>query len=88
MLSHFGRRGCSRYQKFKNCKISWSYWHLEVLVQGVKEGYIPNDWRKSILVSVYKEKCDLPMCGSYRAISLLEQVMKVLEQPMKVLERG
>ena len=36
-------------------------------------------------MSVYKEKCDLPMCGSYRAISLLEQVMKVLEQPMKVL---
>ena len=40
------------------------------------------------MVSVYKEKCDLPMCDSYRAISLLEQVMKVLEQPMKVLERG
>ena len=25
MLSHFGRRGCGRYQNFKFFKISWSY---------------------------------------------------------------
>ena len=39
-------------------------------------------------MSVYKEKCDLPMFGSHITIRLLEQTMKVLEQPMKVLERG
>ena len=54
----------------------------------VKEGWIPDDWRKSILVPVYRGICDPLMCGSYRAIRLREQVMKVLEQPMKVLERG
>ena len=42
---------------------------------------------KSILVPVYKRKCDPLMFGSY-AIRLLEQAIKVLEQPMKVLERG
>ena len=50
----------------------------------VKEGCIPNDWRKSILVPVYKGKCDPLVCGSYRAIKLLEQQMKVLE---RVLEK-
>ena len=50
---------------------------------------------ESILVSVYKGKCDPLICVSYRAIRLLgqamkvlEQAMKVLEQPIKVLERG
>ena len=33
-----------------------------------KEGCIPDDWRKSILVSVYKGKDDPLGCGSYRAI--------------------
>ena len=31
----------------------------------VKEGCIPDDWRKSILAPVYKGKCDPLMCGSY-----------------------
>ena len=26
LLSHFGRRGCSSYQRIKSGKISWSYW--------------------------------------------------------------
>ena len=52
----------------------------------VKDGCIPDDWRKSILVlvPVYNEKGDPLVCGSYRAIKLLEQPMKVLE---RVLEK-
>ena len=45
----------------------------------VKEGCIPDDWRKSIPVPVYKGKGDPLVCSSYRAIQLLEQPMKVLE---------
>ena len=56
-------------------------WMTNQINNIVKEGCIPDDWRKSILVSVYKGKCDPLICGSYRAIRLLEQ-------PMKVLERG
>ena len=56
-------------------------WMTDLINNIVKEGCIPDDWRKSILVPVYKGKCDPLMCGSYRAIRLLEQ-------PMKVLERG
>ena len=45
----------------------------------VKEDFIPDDWRKSIMVPVYTGKGEPLVCGSYRYIKLLEQPMKVLE---------
>ena len=59
-------------------------WMTDLINNIVKEGCIPDDWRKSILVHVYKGKGDPLVCGSYRAIKLLEQPMKVLE---RVLEK-
>ena len=35
----------------------------------IKEGCIPDDWRKSILEPVYKGKGDPLVYGSYRAIT-------------------
>ena len=61
-----------------------SRWMTDPINNIVKEGCIPDDWRKSILVPVYKGKGDPLVCGSYRAIKLLEQPMKVLE---RVLEK-
>ena len=37
----------------------------------VKEGCISDDWRKIILVPVYKGNADPLLCGSYRAIKIL-----------------
>ena len=50
----------------------------------IKEGYIPDAWRKSIMMSVYKRKGDPLVSGSYRTVKLLEQPRNVLE---RVLER-
>ena len=50
----------------------------------VKEGCVPDDWRKSILVPVYKGKGDSLVCGSYRAIKLLEQPTKVFERVLEM----
>ena len=61
-----------------------SRWMTDLINNIVKEGCIPDDWRKRILVSVYKGKGDPLVCGSYRAIKLLEQPMKMLE---RVLEK-
>ena len=62
-----------------------SRWMTDLINNIVKEGCIPDNWRKSILVPVYKEKQGDPLvCGSYRAIKLLEEPMKVLE---RVLEK-
>ena len=60
-----------------------SRWMTDLINNIVKEGYIPDDWRKSILVPVYKGKGDPLVCGSYRAIKLLEQPMKVLERVLE-----
>ena len=49
-----------------------SRWMTDLINNIVKEGCIPDDWRKSILVHVYKGKGDPLVCGSYIAMKLLE----------------
>ena len=48
-----------------------SRWMTALINNIVKKGCIPDDWRKSILVHVYKGKGDPLVCGSYRTIKLL-----------------
>ena len=62
-------------------------WKTDLINNIVKEGCIPDDWRKSILVSVYKGKCNPLVRGSYRAIWLLEQPMKVLGRVLEGMVR-
>ena len=61
-----------------------SRWMTDLINNIVKEYCIPDDWRNSILVPVYKGKGNPLVCGSHRAIKLLEQPMKVFE---RVLEK-
>ena len=49
-----------------------SRWMTDLINNIVKEGCIPDDRRKSSLVPVYKGKADPLVCGSYRAIKLVE----------------
>jgi len=46
----------------------------------VKEGSIPEDWKSSVVLPVYKGKGDPMECGCYRGIKLLEHAMKVVER--------
>jgi hypothetical protein len=64
-------------------------WVTDICNAVVRDGKIPEDWRKSWMVSVYKGKGDALECGSYRGIKLLDQVMKVFERVIekKVRER-
>ena len=41
---------------------------------------MPEEWRKSILVPVYKNKGDAQDCGNYRGIKLMNHVMKLWER--------
>jgi hypothetical protein len=54
----------------------------------VKEGRIPDDWKKSWMICVYKGKGDALNCGSYRGIKLLDQVMKVFERILETRLRS
>ena len=42
-----------------------------------------DDWRKSILVPIYKNKGDIQSCNNYRGIKLMSHTMKLWE---KVIE--
>ena len=52
-------------------------------------GSMPDSWRKSMLVPVYKGKGDPKKCGNYRSVKLLEHGMKVVERVFESrLEEG
>ena len=65
-------------------------WMADLFNTIIREGKIPDDWKRSWLVTVYKGKGDALDCGSYRGIKLLDQMMKVFERVIekKVRERG
>jgi len=46
----------------------------------VKEGCIPQYWKTSVILPIYKGKGDPMECGSYRGTKLLEHAMKVVER--------
>jgi hypothetical protein len=54
----------------------------------VSKGHIPEDWKQSILVPIFKGKGDPMECGSYRGIKLLEHAMKVVERVLESRLRG
>ena len=58
-------------------------WILDLCNGIVKEGCIPEDWKSSVVLPIYKGKGDPVGCGSYRGIQLLEHVMKVVERIFK-----
>ena len=56
----------------------------KVLADVWKKEKIPEEWKRSHTVTIYKGKGDPLQCNSYRGIRLLEHPMKVME---KVLEK-
>jgi len=54
-------------------------WILDLCKGIVKEGCIPEDWKSSVVLPVYKGKGDPMECGSYRGIKLLEHAITVVE---------
>jgi len=55
-------------------------WLLDLCNDIVKEGCIPEDWKSSVILPIYKGKGDPLECGSYRGIKLMEHAMKVVER--------
>ena len=47
------------------------------LLRGEK---MPDEWRKSVLVPLYKGKGDIKKCGNYRGIKLMSHTMKLWER--------
>ena len=45
---------------------------------------MPDEWKTSVIVIIFKGKGDVMSCGSYRGVKVLEHAMKIVET---VLER-
>ena len=60
----------------EDCSVEWMT-SLCNLIEA--QGKIPDDWKSSILLPVFKRKGDPMECGSYREVKLLEHAMKVIE---------
>ena len=41
---------------------------------------MPDEWRRSVLVPLYKGKGDIKECGNYRGIKLMSHTMKLWER--------
>jgi len=54
-------------------------WMLDLCNGIVKVGSIPEDWKSSVVLPIYKGKGDHVECKSYRGIKLFEHAMKVVE---------
>ena len=39
-----------------------------------------DEWKTSVIEPIFKEKCNVISCGSYRELKLLEHVMKIVER--------
>ena len=53
---------------------------LQLCQRVLDEKGIPNEWKTSVVVSIFKEKEDVMNCGSYRGVKLLEHGMKIIER--------
>eukprot|EP00914_Ancora_sagittata_P032957 GHVO01066539.1.p1 GENE.GHVO01066539.1~~GHVO01066539.1.p1 ORF type:complete len:181 (-),score=22.67 GHVO01066539.1:64-606(-) len=53
-----------------------------------REEKIPEEWEKSEIVPIYKQKGDPLDCGNYRGIKLLEHLLKILEREYLISDTG
>ena len=44
---------------------------------------IPEDWKRSVLILIYKNRGDAQCCGSCRVIKLMSHTMKIWERIIK-----
>jgi len=53
-------------EMLKASGLAGKQWVTDICNVVIKDGRIPDDWCRSWIVSVYKEKGDALYCGSYR----------------------
>ena len=59
-------------------------WLTKLFNEILRSKKMSDEWRKSTLVPIYKDKGDIQNCANYRGIKLMSHTMKWLE---KVIER-
>ena len=44
---------------------------------------MPDEWKTSAIVPIFKGKGDMMSCGSYREVKLVEYAMKIVERALE-----
>ena len=44
---------------------------------------MPDEWKTSVIVPIFKGKGDVMSCGSYRGVQLREHAMKIVERVLR-----
>ena len=54
------------------------------LCQHVLDGRsMPEEWKTSVVVPIFKGKGDVKSCGAYRGVKSLEHAMKIMKRVLK-----
>ena len=57
---------------------------MKKLSQRVLDGEgMPEEWKTSVVVPIFKRKMDVMDCGTYRGVKLLEHAMKIVERVLE-----
>ena len=63
-----------------NCAIDSKLLKLTLFNRLLMGERMPEEWRRSVLMPIYKNKGDAQCCGNYRGIKLISHTMKVWER--------
>ena len=55
-------------------------WLTKLFNEILKKKHMPDAWRKSIIVPIFKNKGDTLNCNNYRGIKLISHTMKLWEK--------
>ena len=57
---------------------------MKKLCQRVLDGEdMPEEWKTSVVVPIFKGKGDVMYCGAYSGVKLLEHAMKIVERVLE-----
>ena len=54
----------------------------DLMVKVLEQEKIPEEWRESILIPIFKGKGDVQDCSNYRGIKVMSHTLKILERMM------
>ena len=65
---------------WKSLGEDWVDMLLDVIQKIFEQEKMPEEWRESVIVPIYKEKEDIQDCVNYRGIKMISHIMKIWER--------
>ena len=56
---------------------------MELCQRVLDDRGMPDEWKRSVIVPIFKGICDVMSCGSYKGVKLLEHAMKIVKRVLE-----